>query len=86
MLAVGNYLNGSTEMGQADGFGIDVLNTLKELQDRVNTSFVSCYKSSNYGFSLKACIKVSRFSRVAVDLYLIYSFLFWSIHGQCIKT
>jgi len=36
VLAVGNYLNGSTEMGQADGYGLDVLNKMKELQDRVS--------------------------------------------------
>jgi hypothetical protein len=36
LLAVGNYLNGATEMGQADGFGIEVLNKMKEIQDRVN--------------------------------------------------
>lgn len=35
LLAVGNYLNGATEMGQADGYGLDVLNKLKEIQDRV---------------------------------------------------
>ncbi|XP_053401162.1 uncharacterized protein LOC123549584 isoform X2 [Mercenaria mercenaria] len=34
LLAVGNYLNGATEMGQADGFGIEVLNKMKEIQDR----------------------------------------------------
>ncbi|KAL4234127.1 Fmn2p [Mactra antiquata] len=34
LLAVGNYLNGATEMGQADGYGLDVLNKLKEIQDR----------------------------------------------------
>ncbi|KAH9509487.1 hypothetical protein Btru_046011 [Bulinus truncatus] len=33
VLAVGNYMNAGTERGQADGFNIDVLNTLKEIQD-----------------------------------------------------
>lgn len=35
LLAVGNYLNGATDMGQADGFGLEVLNKMKEIQDRV---------------------------------------------------
>ncbi|XP_021347830.1 uncharacterized protein LOC110446827 isoform X2 [Mizuhopecten yessoensis] len=34
LLAVGNYLNGSSENGQADGFGLEVMNRLKEVQDR----------------------------------------------------
>ncbi|XP_052817720.1 uncharacterized protein LOC128243807 isoform X1 [Mya arenaria] len=34
VLAVGNYLNGGTECGQADGYGLDVLNKVKELSDR----------------------------------------------------
>ncbi|XP_069113506.1 formin-J-like isoform X2 [Argopecten irradians] len=34
LLAVGNYLNGGTENGQADGFGLEVMNRLKEVQDR----------------------------------------------------
>ncbi|KAK7114483.1 hypothetical protein V1264_000538 [Littorina saxatilis] len=34
VLAVGNYLNGGTERGQADGFGLDVLNKLKDFADR----------------------------------------------------
>lgn len=34
LLAVGNYLNGTTEMGQADGYALEVINTLKEAQDR----------------------------------------------------
>jgi len=35
LLAVGNYLNGGLESGQADGYCIDILNKLKEIQDRV---------------------------------------------------
>ncbi|XP_052230924.1 uncharacterized protein LOC127844592 isoform X1 [Dreissena polymorpha] len=34
LLSVGNYMNGATEMGQADGFNLDVINKLKDLRDR----------------------------------------------------
>lgn len=34
LLSVGNYLNGGTDMGQADGYHLDVLNRLKETLDR----------------------------------------------------
>ncbi|XP_033753811.1 uncharacterized protein LOC117337124 isoform X2 [Pecten maximus] len=34
LLAVGNYLNGGSENGQADGFGLEIMNRLKEVQDR----------------------------------------------------
>ncbi|CAL1546927.1 unnamed protein product [Lymnaea stagnalis] len=33
VLAVGNYMNAGTERGQADGFKVDILNSLKEMQD-----------------------------------------------------
>lgn len=33
ILAVGNYMNGGTEEGQADGFTIATINKLKEIQD-----------------------------------------------------
>ncbi|KAK6983501.1 formin-J-like isoform X2 [Biomphalaria glabrata] len=33
VLSIGNYMNAGTERGQADGFKIDVLNSLKEMQD-----------------------------------------------------
>ena len=39
ILALGNYLNGGTERGQADGFGLDILNKLKDFVDRVSFSF-----------------------------------------------
>jgi len=32
LLAVGNYMNGGTEEGQADGFTIGTMNKLKEIQ------------------------------------------------------
>ena len=35
LLAVGNYLNGNTDFGQADGYALDVLNKLKETQEKV---------------------------------------------------
>ena len=35
-LSIGNYLNGNTDMGQADGYHLDVLNRLKETHDRVS--------------------------------------------------
>ncbi|KAF0983976.1 hypothetical protein FDP41_007891 [Naegleria fowleri] len=38
VLAVGNYLNGGTKKGQADGFGLDVLPKLDETKDNVNGS------------------------------------------------
>ncbi|KAK3578979.1 hypothetical protein CHS0354_034773 [Potamilus streckersoni] len=34
LLTIGNYLNGGTERGQADGFGLDILNKIKDIQDR----------------------------------------------------
>nr|KAG5688504.1 hypothetical protein BaRGS_011649 [Batillaria attramentaria] len=34
ILALGNYLNGGTERGQADGFSLDILNKLKDFVDR----------------------------------------------------
>ena len=37
LLAVGNYMNGGTEEGQADGFTIGTMNKLKEIQDQVRT-------------------------------------------------
>lgn len=33
LLAVGNYLNGSSQNGQADGFSINILNKLKDIKD-----------------------------------------------------
>ncbi|XP_076111914.1 uncharacterized protein LOC143080114 isoform X2 [Mytilus galloprovincialis] len=36
LLAVGNYVNGGTEEGQADGFTIETMNKLKEIQDQDN--------------------------------------------------
>ncbi|KAG2393421.1 hypothetical protein C9374_006952 [Naegleria lovaniensis] len=36
VLAVGNYLNGGTKKGQADGFGLGVLPKLEETKDNVN--------------------------------------------------
>ncbi|GFS11505.1 formin-2 [Elysia marginata] len=33
VLAVGNHMNAGTDRGQADGFGMDILNTLKGIQD-----------------------------------------------------
>ena len=38
ILALGNYLNGGSERGQADGFGLDILNKLKDFVDRVSLS------------------------------------------------
>ena len=35
LLSVGNYLNGGSELGQADGYHLDVLNRLKDIRDRV---------------------------------------------------
>lgn len=37
VLAVGNYLNGASERGQADGFRLDILNKLKDFVDRVGS-------------------------------------------------
>ncbi|XP_005093520.2 uncharacterized protein LOC101845155 [Aplysia californica] len=34
VLAVGNHMNGGTENGQADGFKLDILNSLKDMQDQ----------------------------------------------------
>lgn len=34
LLAIGNYLNSAAEMGQADGFALNVLNKLTKMQDR----------------------------------------------------
>lgn len=36
VLAVGNHMNAGTDQGQADGFKMDVLNTLKDMQDSVS--------------------------------------------------
>ena len=40
LLAVGNYMNGGTEEGQADGFTIGTMNKLKEIQDQVRTDYL----------------------------------------------
>ncbi|KAK3085892.1 hypothetical protein FSP39_010094, partial [Pinctada imbricata] len=34
LLAVGNYLNGGSPNGQADGYSLDILNKLKDIQDK----------------------------------------------------
>ena len=36
VLAVGNHMNGGTEQGQADGFKLEILNSLKETRDQVS--------------------------------------------------
>ena len=41
LLAVGNYLNGSSQNGQADGFSIHVLNKLKDTKDIVSSLFTN---------------------------------------------
>lgn len=43
VLAVGNFLNGGTETGQADGFNLDILNRLKEIQDWVTLYVEALY-------------------------------------------
>lgn len=49
ILHVGNYLNGqSSERGQADGFGLDILPKLKDLKGKDNSTTVLNYVCRAY--------------------------------------
>lgn len=37
VLAIGNYMNGGTTRGQADGFGLEILPKLKDVKSRDNS-------------------------------------------------
>jgi hypothetical protein len=36
ILAFGNYMNGGTNRGQADGFGLEILSKLKDVKSKVS--------------------------------------------------
>ena len=42
ILAFGNYMNGGTQRGQADGFDIKLLNKLKDYDSMVSSFNLSC--------------------------------------------
>ena len=39
LLAYGNYMNGGTARGQADGFGLEILTKLKDVKSKVFARF-----------------------------------------------
>lgn len=56
VLAVGNYMNGGTARGQADGFTIDALDSMATTKDATNTTtlldFVCSIVCTRYGIDL----------------------------------
>lgn len=48
ILTLGNYLNGGTTRGQADGFGLDILPKIKDIKTQDGTSNLLVYVSSKY--------------------------------------
>ena len=48
VLAIGNYLNGGTQRGQADGFGLDILAKLKDVKSKDNSQHLLQYVVTQY--------------------------------------
>ncbi|ELU12881.1 hypothetical protein CAPTEDRAFT_173924 [Capitella teleta] len=48
ILALGNYMNGGTSRGQADGFGLEILSKLKDVKSKDSTCSLLAYVVKQY--------------------------------------
>ena len=48
VLAIGNYMNGGTARGQADGFGLEILAKLKDVKSKDNAQNLLHYVVAQY--------------------------------------
>ena len=57
ILAIGNYMNGGTSRGQADGFGLEILAKLKDVKSKDNSQNLLQYVVARYVRTYDCCVE-----------------------------